>query len=376
MAVYTQISSDDFIITQENQSFSVWSDNNSILTPGSSGANMWFGGPNNQVNDYGSSATGRPGYTERDLGISEFYYTMYNGHYADLSSDEIGHIVYANRNGSGSYYCNSSELAQKSAISRMLYGQFRSLVYGDENRNFKFNGYEPEDILIIVLNRENYKQGLIPESLMLKLMDGSNNPTFLTTDALSNPKPPKITNIGRQYNMVSGSYGYMDGNKLNQSPNTNKGCYGLFYPDAGIMVFNTDALIDKTILSSTRFNNNYRIIDNNTMYYAANSPAIELRDAITGTSTPHFELQAEETLFSQNYLIRVPNEACNYTNNQTFVDEKGKLKNISFVDNPITYVTTVGLYNDQNELLAVAKLSKPLLKDFSKELFIKVKLDF
>ena len=47
-----------------------------------------------------------------------------------------------------------------------------------------------------------------------------------------------------------------------------------------------------------------------------------------------------------------------------------------FINNPQVYITTVGLYNDTNELLAVAKLSRPLLKDFTKEALIRVKLDF
>jgi hypothetical protein len=46
------------------------------------------------------------------------------------------------------------------------------------------------------------------------------------------------------------------------------------------------------------------------------------------------------------------------------------------INNPQTYVTTVGMYNDNNELLAVAKLSKPLVKDFTKEALIRVKLDY
>ena len=44
--------------------------------------------------------------------------------------------------------------------------------------------------------------------------------------------------------------------------------------------------------------------------------------------------------------------------------------------NPKVYITTVGLYNDNNELLAVAKLSQPIAKDFSKEALIRVKLDY
>ena len=46
------------------------------------------------------------------------------------------------------------------------------------------------------------------------------------------------------------------------------------------------------------------------------------------------------------------------------------------VENPVVYVTTIGLYNDYNELLAVAKLSKPFKKTFDRELLFRVKLDF
>ena len=46
------------------------------------------------------------------------------------------------------------------------------------------------------------------------------------------------------------------------------------------------------------------------------------------------------------------------------------------INNPVTYITTVGLYNDAFELLAIAKLSQPVAKDFTKEALIRVKLDF
>ena len=45
-------------------------------------------------------------------------------------------------------------------------------------------------------------------------------------------------------------------------------------------------------------------------------------------------------------------------------------------DDPRVYITSVGLYDDANQLLAVAKLSKPILKSFAKELLVKVKLDY
>ena len=52
------------------------------------------------------------------------------------------------------------------------------------------------------------------------------------------------------------------------------------------------------------------------------------------------------------------------------------LKIASFTNDPKSYITTVGLYNSANELLAVAKLSKPVLKSSSREALIKVRLDF
>ena len=48
----------------------------------------------------------------------------------------------------------------------------------------------------------------------------------------------------------------------------------------------------------------------------------------------------------------------------------------SFIDNPQTFITTIGLYNDNNDLVAVAKLSQPVTKDFTKEALIRVKLDY
>ena len=54
----------------------------------------------------------------------------------------------------------------------------------------------------------------------------------------------------------------------------------------------------------------------------------------------------------------------------------GQLSLPDFENDPRVYVTTVGLYNDSNELLAVAKLSRPLEKSFSKEALLRVRLDF
>lgn len=77
----------------------------------------------------------------------------------------------------------------------------------------------------------------------------------------------------------------------------------------------------------------------------------------------------------QIFFCRMMNKEFNYSNNPTFSDEFG-LINESFTADPVTYITTVGLYNDDNQLLAVAKLSQPLQKDFTEETLIKAILKY
>jgi hypothetical protein len=90
-----------------------------------------------------------------------------------------------------------------------------------------------------------------------------------------------------------------------------------------------------------------------------------------------FLARSAETISSTHYFVRMRNKEYNYSNNPSFYDTtNGSLTQTSFVNDPRPYVTTVGLYNDNNELLAVAKLSKPIQKSFASELVVAVRLDF
>ena len=89
-----------------------------------------------------------------------------------------------------------------------------------------------------------------------------------------------------------------------------------------------------------------------------------------------FIVDSEERISSQYYFTRVKNFEFNYTTNPSFVDDQGNLNFTSMIDMPRVYISTVGLYNDNGDLLAVAKLSQPVAKDFTKEALIRVKLDY
>ena len=90
----------------------------------------------------------------------------------------------------------------------------------------------------------------------------------------------------------------------------------------------------------------------------------------------YFIIDSEEKISSQFYFVRARNEQFNYTTNPSFTDNTGTLNNDSFIDNQTTFITTIGLYNDSNDLVAVAKVSQPVTKDFTKESLIRVKLDY
>ena len=91
----------------------------------------------------------------------------------------------------------------------------------------------------------------------------------------------------------------------------------------------------------------------------------------------YFQARREEQIKSSHYFCRIISDQYNWSQNPTYyTGSNANLTNPTFIQNPKSYITTVGLYNDNNELLAVAKLSQPLLKSEDREAVIKVRLDF
>ena len=95
------------------------------------------------------------------------------------------------------------------------------------------------------------------------------------------------------------------------------------------------------------------------------------------TASNAFQGRTSEAISSTYYFVRLFNGEYNYSNNPSFYSgSSAKLKYDSMKLNPQSFVTSVGLYDDEQQLLAVAKLSKPVRKSFDRELVIKVKLDY
>jgi hypothetical protein len=144
------------------------------------------------------------------------------------------------------------------------------------------------------------------------------------------------------------------------------GSYGFFYPDAGFIVINGEALRNETPSYWLRGSS-----------YTSQKLGEKMYNAISNSAAGYgFEIDSEEKISSQYNFIRVKNSEFNYSSNPSYIDTNGSLNNTTFADSPVTYITTIGLYNDDNNLLAVAKLSQPLKKDFTTEALVRVKLDY
>ena len=77
------------------------------------------------------------------------------------------------------------------------------------------------------------------------------------------------------------------------------------------------------------------------------------------------------------YFCRANTGDYNYSSNPTYLSaSKIRVKGDNPFAQPVSYITTIGLYSPNNELLAVAKLSEPLKKTPSNELTLRVRLDY
>jgi hypothetical protein len=295
-------------------------------------------------------------------GYTEYYLDIYQGNPTTTTASVQFDIQYGHIAGSGSVPVNPN--VRGYSPSRIVYGQYRNLVYGDENTNFSFDGTNTANqIYVINISRAQYKQSLPPGSFNITLSSGSGaNYKFINlTDDSNTTSLTRFIGENKIYYIISGS----NGNAYTASAATTY--YGILLPDLGIAVLDasgslTPYMSASSLGTSSASNNHLRLWQSISQSAASTSGS--------------FKLQSSEVISSRYFFTRVKNSEFNYTTNPSIIDSNGNLLYSTLINNPQTYITTVGMYNDNNELLAVAKLSKPLTKDFTKEALIRIKLDY
>ena len=228
----------------------------------------------------------------------------------------------------------------------------------------------------------NFQPGMIVTILAAKLGGGSTVVSFRIlkeymagTSIISLTDDSKISttqqfcDAGRIFQIVSGSAGVLGGALKNTNGYTGtSGSYGYMLPDINTLILNGEALDTTPLNGGINFGTS-RSFDSKGLN------SLSMVDTLNRGA--QFTINSQEDLSSDYIFCRAKNSEYNYSANPSFISSStGAVLFPEFINNPTTYITTVGLYNISQELLAVAKLSRPLEKNFTKELLVRVKLDF
>ncbi len=307
----------------------------------------------------------------------KYYIDLYNSPTASEGAEVQFSIGYGDVNGYGAPTVTQDP--NSTVATKATYNQFKNVLLDSSDSFFSvYSGstagaHNLQSFYVININRARYKERLDPGNVSIKL-SGTAGEITLIDDSLDSDG--LISAAGRVYTLVSGSLNIgsaLTASIANYSAPSNGQGYGLIYPDMGVILLNPAALqssVDTKLAAATSSVAGIHHINR-----GSNFGGVALLKALeTGAD---FQARRTENVSTSHYFVRANNREFNFSNNPTFVTGSvGAFAQPLFERDPHVYITTVGLYNDANELLAVAKTSKPVEKSFDKEISIKVKLDF
>lgn len=299
-------------------------------------------------------------------------------------------LFYGHKFGSGSSQLNYAY------PSKTVYKQYVNKCLEPEDDTFTFgDGINSDQIYGITFGVDSVGDGINPSYFQLGLREltgnlflnseytGSNvqykSGSYKLTTLIPEPAISEsiITSAGSVYNLISGSII----NGPYTSSNGNYQYYGILYPELGLAILNGNKLdleLNFNTVSGSNINgfNSYKLFKSIEGGVVLNNGS----SSISSLSSPpkhSFIIRKNKIINSNYYYVYIRSFEYNYSTNPTYtVGTSGALKYKSFTVNPVVYITAIGLYNDFNDLLAVAKISKPLRKEFGKEYLVKIKLEF
>lgn len=310
-------------------------------------SNLWSGNISDLTVAYTSSVQ-----TGSDSGYYQWF--VYDGDPTVTTSNIQYSVAFGHRLGSGSAKFNNA--SDGITPSKAVYSQYANLLLNPTDGVFTVRDTDEDAMFFFSVNRNRFKEQMDAGNWQLTLSASAGFPLLQLVDDSTTTAPDSV-NGSTVYNIVSGSI--QDG--VHGATSTK---YGVFYPEVGVLALSATYISESGVVS------NWSAADN-----TDGSNNSKIWTAVSGGGS--FIGRSQEDVSSTTYFCRLFNSEMNYSNNPTFVTGSTGYLRYAFMDeDPEVYVTTVGLYNDANELLAVAKLSKPLLKKFNREASVQVKLDY
>ena len=329
---------------------------------------------------------------------AQYYYNIYDydtSVYADKTEVQFA-VAYGHKDNSGSMLLVDND--NSLLASKATYAQYKSMLLDPTDTSFtvaRSDGSTANinDIYIINVNRARFREKIDAGNWSLALSGSNGRFKFIDNSGKKFSDTEGLT--GRVFQVVEGelNLGTQNAATTISTYDTVSGQgYGLFYPDRGIIVLNPVAIGNKignvwneafqtvghlapggagsgTYPTSTiNYPNNVSSVAAEQYYHKRLYYAIKLGK--------DFEMRRTENISTQHFFVRATNREFNYSNNPTYTKTDGTFVETTFNTDPQTYITSIGLYNDSNEVIAIAKTSQPVVKSFDKEVLIKVKLSY
>lgn len=308
---------------------------------------------------------------------SEYYLNVYDEEPTTTGTVQYA-LAYGHKTGGGSPSLQVDDNSYQA--TKATYAQYAQILLDEDESLFTFTdgtdtgGATSNQIYVINVARARYKEKMDPGNFSL-LLSGSESGSVKFIDDSGKKFSDTVGKAGRVFNIAEGelNIGTEAEATVTSTIAPNGEGYGLFYPDQGIIVLNPSAIHSKIGTSIDSGSVGGASVYTGTDREGRNQ--FLLHNSISGGGD--FQARRTENVSTAHYFVRATNREFNFSNNPTFTTgSNGRFTESSFERDPRTFITTIGLYNNANELLAVAKTSQPIPKSFDKEVLIKVKLDF
>lgn len=259
---------------------------------------------------------------------------------------------------------NSKKIQIYNQLGQMLVGNDINgrILEFDQDGDILAGGNKIKEAFFISYARLLTKDEIKKGSLNILVGDSIHLTPFTTSKSVSDYGAANEFRV----NSPSGEYGLLYTSSVNI---TTAAAVGIVYYQAGIVVL-TASLFAGTA-GQFAYNANLQSVNQ-----ALTGSSIQVLADTLRRRINDIDFNNTVELNSTIYFCRANHNEFNYSANPTYLSGSKMVVKNSTIDSPISYITTVGLYSADSELLGVAKLSEPLKKDPTNELILRVRLDY
>lgn len=322
---------------------------------------------------------------------SNYYLPVYNKIESSIDSYHEFDISYAHISGSGSSYIEiDGDYETEYLPSKTMYRKYMLECFEKTDGKFHFkNDKNGEHFYILQFGRDSFKDRLDQGNFQISL---SSYPPYLTGSGLS-LTANQVATSSKLFNLIDNStdgheyiteteepkeYYYLVSGSLQDGiyDESNADGWGVIFPNKGILILDATVLDNScsldTSLTSSNVNNPYKLF---LSISSSLTPLSYTPYGIIRQNTGSFFARSMEKRIVETYFCRVMPDEMLYSNNPTYLSGSGEnVKYKTFQNNGGSYITTIGLYNDRKELLAVGKVKKPLFRKNNVETIFQVRL--